>query len=173
MKYKVKDVRQTQLKSWFVLEGNDHWEIIAKRSPSGICRTRFDVYQDGELQYTFMQKSRLKQLLEVVPIVRFFYYNPFYFFRDGVCCGSWKVIRKCIPRQWDFIFDGVTYRFSPGKGASQNHVFKNGEKFADYQFLGRGNFEVDCSEDAANSPDLVLLFAAYAQIYLGDEMIWC
>lgn len=172
MKYKVKDIRQTRNKSWFVLEGNEHWEIIAKRSPSHINRTRFDVYQDGELQYTFMQKSRLKQLLEAMPIVGYWYKNPFYFFRDGVCCGSWKVIREKVPYQWDFDFEGVTYRFAPGDHG-ENYVFKNGERFADYQFLGRGNFEVDCSEDAEKSLDLVLLFAAYTQIRLGREMIWC
>jgi len=172
MKYKVLDVRQTLTKSWFVLKGNEHWEVIVKRPGMIFTRTRFDVYRDKTLQYTLRQTSVWRQVLSDLLFFGFFYKNPFYFFKDGVCCGTWKVIREAVPYQWDFVFDGVTYRVSPDDRDAGYHVLKNGKRFADYQLLDRCTYEGDCSEEAENSPDLLILFATYAQCYLHHEMIW-
>lgn len=145
----------------FVLEGNSHWKVIAKRT-HGIRLGNYSIYKDMELQYSLKQTSIPKQLLEKVPLLGFIYRNPYYFCKGAKYCGDVKI--RLFPTRYQFSFDGNSYLVSIHSGTTHSLLINN-RQVAVYNRYGEGSYKVLFDLELHDRPDLLILFAAFVEMY--------
>lgn len=155
----------------FAMEGNPHWKCVGKRTHrSGRCDLK--LYQDDIFQYSLTQRSKLLQILMNVPLVLYVWENPFRFYRDGVPCGSHKFHPSITYQGYrEFFFEGNTYTLTiHSRGV--HSLLKDDMQVAVYKRYGYGNYIVRYSQAIQDRPDLLMLFAAYVEMYQTLDWPW-
>ena len=170
------DVRRTKINyavCHYRISSDSQWEVIAKRTHRAFC-CRFEVYKNGLLQYVLVQPSIVKQIIADIPIISFFIENPFYFYRNNVCVGSWKPLNRTrfSRGRWEFYFEGSTFQVNlTGPRPTTHILYQNGENVARYQYSGYGNYHICYAEQLDGRPDLLILFAAFVEHYLNLDVV--
>lgn len=182
-------VKMTGKYCHFQIMGTPDWEVIGKRIYSFKC-ANFGVYQNGKLQYVLKQPNPITRFISDFIFVMPFYESPFYFYRDGVRCGTWKPIQHpaFLPGRWKFYFEDKVFLLELGPYCSFRHIlqnepwipqdtlFINGKKAAVYtrQTESRPSisyikYTIEYTEDLAGRPDILLLFGAFIENYLSRD----
>lgn len=185
MKCTMRIVKMTFKQCWFQIMGSPEWEVIGKRTYKINC-AEFGVYQNGKLQYVLKQTNPITRFLSDFLMCKAFYETPFYFYRDGVKCGTWKSIQHptFIPGRWEFYFEGKTYRVELGPYAGLKDMFRtdwrprhtlfvNGRKAAEYTrdfemepSIVHVKYPIEYTEELVERPDILLLFGAFVENYM-------
>ena len=157
----------------FQLEGDSHWKCIGRRTHRS-SRCHFEMVKDGVAQYCLTQPSRFLQILANLPLVSFLWENPFYFYRDGMRCGSHRFYPSPLiifqPHR-EFYFEGDTYILAIHSHGVHS-LLKNGDQIAVYKRYGAGNYIALYSDTVRDRPDILILFAAYVEMYQTMDWPW-
>lgn len=125
------------------------------------------MFKDDALQYTLKQPSLLKQAIS--SFLFLFYRNPFYFYKDGHCCGSWEPLTKTAFSlgKWEFNFEGSIYRVFLGPHGVNHTLSLNGIPVAKYATKrgDSGHYHVAYTDAIKHRPDILLLFAVFVEHY--------
>lgn len=148
----------------FKMDGIPNWKVVGIRT-YGTRRCRFSVFNAETEEYCLFQKSLLKQLFSLIPFVGFLYQNPFYFSRGQTCCGYSKNKTRVLGQGRDeFHFEEDVY-FLTIHSKGVHSLLKNERQVAVYKRHGDGNYRVRYSQEIANEPDSLILYAAFAELY--------
>lgn len=149
----------------FKMSNNSNWLVIGKRIYSTGMEA-FRVYKDGKLQYTLKQTNIIKQFVSTIPLIGCFYVNPFHFYQNDIKCGT--VDSKILlsgQGLFSFHFEGVCYRMII-HSHGMHSVLKDGKQVALYRRSEKGDYSVLFSENDFFEPDLLILFAAFVEMFL-------
>ena len=151
----------------FEMDGNPHWKAVGRRTHR-LGRCKLDLYQDGDLRYSVVQSSFLKQMLTWIPVVSFLYWNPFSLIKNGAVCGRSEHEIKLDQYIGKFYFEENVYWLV----VHSNGYFsltKNEEQIALYHAITRAAYECHHTKSAAETPDILILFAALIHTLLVQD----
>lgn len=189
MECMMRVVKRTLKHCHFQIMGIPEWEVKGKRTWH-FDRAEFGVYRNEKLQYVLKQPNPITRILSNLPLVWAFYESPFYFYRDGVKCGTWKPIQHpaFLPGRWKFCFEDKTYQLELGPyyglknllhndlWMPQDTLFVNGKKAAVYTrqaelepSIIHIKYSIEYTEELAGRPDILLLFGAFIENYLSRD----
>ena len=149
----------------FKMSGDSHWAVVGKRI-YGSGMEAFEIYKDDDLQYTLKQTNIIKQFISTVPLIGCFYTNPFHFYRNDEKCGD--VDSKILlsgQGLFSFHFEDVCYRIIIHSNGVHS-ALKDGKQVALYRRSGKGDYSVLFSAKDFFKPDLLVLFAAFVEMFL-------
>jgi hypothetical protein len=144
------------------IKRNPQWKAVGRRI-LGTGKCKIDLYNDGKLIYTLKQTSIIGQIIEKTPIIGWWYWNKFYLYQDGVCCGSSKSDLKFGQLSLWFEFGADRYHLLTHSLAKQS-LTKNGKQVAVYQRFDNTDYGCHCLKDSVG-PDILLMFAVLIETY--------
>lgn len=145
----------------FIMSGNSHWKVVARRTHD-IKLGNYSVLLDNNLQYTLMQTSIWGQIVEKIPLAGFVYRNPHYFYAGETRFGKVRV--HLFPTRYEFEISNDRYLVSIHSGTTHSLLLNN-DQIAVYHRYGEGNYRVLFSDEFKVHSDLLILFAAFVEMY--------
>lgn len=152
------------------IKRNPQWKAVGRRI-HGTGKCKIDMYNDEKLIYTLKQKSIIGQIIEHTPILGWWYWNKFYLYHDGVCCGSSKADPKLGQLSLWFEFGADCYHLLTHSFAKQS-LTRNGKQVAAYERFNNGDYGCHYLKDTYVGPDILLMFAVLIETYTMLDQDW-